>query len=83
MNPDHSYTETLTCIGTILAGASAGGTFTTTGIEHQGRIARGRQTILFGDTNPNIETLIITLAGGEVFPSKRICNRSGTIVKMP
>ncbi len=78
VNPDNSYTEDLKCSGTVLAGSSAGVTFTITGIGRQGQIGRGGQTLLITDIETNVETL--TVPGPVTL--KRICARSGAAIRV-
>lgn len=78
VNTDNSYTEQLSCSGTVLAGPSEGQTFTITGIGRQGQIAQGGQALLIADIETNVETLNLSTSG----PFKRICARSGHAIKV-
>jgi hypothetical protein len=79
VNPDLSFTENLSCTGSILSGPSAGNTFTITGVQLQGQISPKGKILIFSDTNDNVETL--TLEPGTRV-RLRICGRSGTGVKL-
>lgn len=78
VNPDNSYTEQLTCSGTILAGPSAGQTFTITGSSRQGQIAQGGQALLIAGIETNVETVNLSTSGTR----QRICGRSGHAIKV-
>ncbi|MEE8607625.1 MAG: hypothetical protein V3S55_08475 [Nitrospiraceae bacterium] len=79
VNPDLSFTENLTCAGTILSGPSATDTFTITGVVIQGQMSPNRHILLYSDTDDNVETL--TLEPGTRV-RLRICGRSGTGVRL-
>ena len=78
VNPDNSYTEDLTCSGTIDAGPSASQTFTITGLGNQGQIGRGGQTLLIMDIETNVETITLSASGTRM----RICGRSGHAIRV-
>jgi hypothetical protein len=78
VHADDTFTEMLTCTGTVIAGPGTGEMFTTIGIVHKGLFANGRKSFVFGTVNPTIEETTNSLGG----MSKAICNRSGTAFKV-
>ncbi len=78
VNNDGSFSEDMTCSGTVLSGNNANQTLTQTGIHRTGRMGILAQTLVISDTGANVEDL--TLSGPGSFP--QICGRSGTAVKI-
>jgi hypothetical protein len=83
VNPDRSFTQTLTnCTSTFLAGGLTGTTQTVSPFQMQGHIGPGRRTLVISDTTPNVETVVRTPPSGPQFTRERICLRSGTAIKL-
>ena len=78
VNDDRSFTEEMSCSGTILAGALVGQTFTQTGVRWNGHIGHRAQTLVISNTSPNLENITFSGFGSNA----RICGRSGTGVKL-
>ena len=79
VDPDFSFTEMVSCNGTIGTGPDAGDQFTVTGIVLNGQVSPNREILSFSDTGTNIETFINTTQG---ITFVRICGRSGTAIKV-
>jgi hypothetical protein len=84
VNPDRSFTQTLSnCTSTFLPGNLAGTTQTVSPFQMQGHIGPGRRTLVISDTSPNVETVFRTPPSpGLPFTRERICLRSGTAIKI-
>jgi hypothetical protein len=84
VNPDRSFAvNSPVCNGRILRGGKTGWTTVTTGIQVRGQIGRGGQTLLINDPRPNTETVTLTNPRGtKQITLQRICNRSGTALKI-
>ena len=78
VSDDRSFSEEMTCSGSIIVGALVGQTFTQTGIRRAGHIGRGGQTLVISDTRPNLENITFSGFGS----NSRICGRSGTGVRI-
>ncbi len=79
VNADGSFSEDMSCSGTVVAGPIAGQTFTQNGIHRTGHIGILAQTLVISDTRSNFE--FITFSGTNS-PITRICGRSGTGVRV-
>jgi hypothetical protein len=79
VNADGSFSEDMSCSGTVVAGPISGQTFTQTGIHRTGHIGIFAQTLVISNTRSNLES--ITFSGTPI-PLARICGRSGTAVKI-
>ena len=53
-----SFSEDMTCSGTVTAGLIAGQTFTQTGVHRTGRIGLLAQTLVISDTSSNVENIL-------------------------
>jgi hypothetical protein len=73
-----SFSEDITCSGTIIAGVAAGQTFTQTGLHHTGHIGFLAQTLVMSDTSTNVENITFSVIGS----LSRLCGSSGTAVKI-
>jgi hypothetical protein len=69
---DGSFSESLTCTGTVIAGTNPGLAFRITNIQIDGQLGVGGNIIILSDNSPNVEHL----------ERHRICARSGTAVKV-
>ena len=78
VNDDRSFSEEMTCSGSIVAGALVGQTFTQTGVRRTGRIGHGARTLVISDTRPDLENITFSGFGSNA----RMCGRSGTGVKI-
>lgn len=79
VNPDRMFTYEATCSGTILSGYLAGETFDIDGIAGIGQMDQtGRILLLSGPLETSVETINLSQSG----TIKRICNRTGTAVKV-
>jgi hypothetical protein len=81
VRPDGSFTQALSnCSFRVFSGGPGpNATGTINGIQNEGQILPGGQTLLFFDTNPAVET--ITVQTPSFNESQRICNRSGTAIR--
>jgi hypothetical protein len=79
VRPDRSFSQDLTCRSRVASGPGAGTITDTTGIHHEGQIARGHNLVKVTDTDSNIETL--TSPTGPT--RENICNRVGTAIRTP
>jgi len=78
VNADGSFSEDMSCTGSVIAGLIAGQTFTQAGIHRTGHIGILAQTLVISDTGTNQENITFSAAGSFT----RICGRSGTAVKI-
>jgi len=78
VNADGSFSEDMSCFGTVVAGVLAGQSFTQTGVHRTGHIGVLAQTLVIGNTGTNLENVTFSLAGSFA----RICGRSGAAVKI-
>ncbi len=84
VNPDRSFTQTLTnCSGTVLTGPRTGEPFTLSDIELQGQIDRKRQVLSYTNNDTTVVTLTLNPETPEELIFKRICAGIGTGVKGP
>jgi len=79
VNADLSFTEIVSCSGTINTGPDAGDQFTVTGIVLNGQISPKGDVLGFSDTGTNVETFTNTTQG---ITFVRICGRSGSAIKV-
>jgi hypothetical protein len=78
VSADRSFSEDMSCSGTVIAGILAGQTFTQTGIHRTGHIGILAQTLVISGTGTNLENITFSLLGSQT----RICGRSGTAVRI-
>jgi len=76
---DGSFSEELSCAGTVVAGPIAGQTFTQPGIHRSGHIGIFAQTLVISNTRSSVESISFS---GIPNPLARICGRSGTGVRI-
>jgi hypothetical protein len=79
VNNDGSFSEDLSCSGTVVAGPIAGQTFTQPGIRRTGHIGIFAQTLVISNTRSNLESITFSGTGS---PLARNCGRSGTAVRI-
>ena len=77
VNNDGSFSEDMSCSGTVIAGILAGQTFTQTGIHRTGHIGILARTLVINGTGTNLENITFSVLGSQT----RICGRSGAAVK--
>jgi hypothetical protein len=78
VNSDGSFSEDMSCSGTVIAGILTGQTFTQTGIRRTGHIGAFAQTLVISGTGTNLENVTFSQLGSRT----RICGRSGAAVKL-
>jgi len=78
VNAHGSFSEQMSCSGTVVAGILAGQSFTQSGVHRSGHIGALAQTLVISDTATNLENITFSLNGS----FSRICGRSGTAVKI-
>lgn len=78
VDEDRSFTEVMSCSGSVLAGASAGQTFSEADYRVSGQIGPHGAMLVVGNTDPQVESITLSASG----TTSRICARTGTAVKI-
>ena len=78
VNGDGTFTETSTCSGTVISGATAGETFNQSAVTIHGQI-RGKVLVLQNTSTVTPITLTLSRSGTFI----RLCGSSGSAVKVP